>query len=495
MLPRLAVNAPSRQPPPPGSARLVLAVVAVAGALGLLAILRHEWWRDEAYTWLIIRASTSPADMLERLGFNGHPRAYYLLAYALYHLDPSPLALSISNLAFALLAIALLVRSAPFPPLHKALFAVGFFPLYQYGVIARSYSLFLFLLFLYVHLKVRRPSLLAARLVCLALLAQVHLMSLGMACVLAFLELLEHRAAPEPLSAGTKAALVAFVLGILAAVYQILPRGPGSAVHGAGFGAFLGPGNGYLPPFDRLGGPLQVAAGVALSVLSILVLRDDRQALLRYGLLASPLFAISVVIYGGYRWHHGFYFISFVVALWLCMGPSARALRFLGAVLGLHAAVGAYAIVEDLRGPYSDGEVAARAVQAGGYGNLPVVGVSVRTNDRGGLRYAFEVDYIQPFLLYAPQGRAYDPRAGTFERYWRHYAEPHYFADMDAAELSARLTQIAARVGSPVLVAAVEQDLPEGTDPAPPFLRPIQRFPRALDYGERLSMYLFSPPD
>ena len=470
---------------------LLLAVVTFAGVVGVLAILRHEWWRDEAYTWLVVRASHSPADLLQRLGFNGHPRAYYLLAYGLYQLWPSPMVLSLSNLVFALLAIALLVRSAPFPPIHKALFSLGFFPLYQYGVVARSYSLFLFLLFLYIHLKVRWPKHVAWRLLCLALLAQIHLMSLTTAGVLLFLDLAEQRSGRATWSRASWISAGLVGVSLASSVYQILPRGAGRAVLGRGFGAFLDPANGYLPPFDRFSGPIQIGVGLVLFALSWYVVRQDRATLLRYALLAAPLLGISIAVYGGLRWHDGFYFIYFIAALWLGGTPSPRSMRFLGVVLALHAGVGVYAISEDFRRPYSNGREAARTIHVEGLDRLPVLGLAVGSDAPGELHYAFEIDRIQPLLLYQQAGRAYDPRARTYEPYWRHYAEPDYFASMTFADLVPRLHDIASREHTPLLIVTVEHNLSDDVDPAPAPLRRIARFPRPLDYGERLGLYLF----
>jgi hypothetical protein len=469
----------------------LLGLACLPLVLGVAAILRHEWWRDEAYTWLVVRASSSLADLVARLGFNGHPRAYYLLAYALYHLSPSPLVLSLSNLLFAVLAIALFVRSAPFPPLHRALFSIGFFPLYQYGVIARSYSLFLFLLFLYVHLKVRRPAQTALRLSCLALLAQIHLMSLAAAGVLLFLELVEQRRHRARWSAAAWISAVVAALSLMGAVYQILPRGTGSAAHHTRYEWFVeGLAKGYFPDFDRLRGDPQHFLGLALFGLSWLALSDDRGALLRCALLTAPLLGMTALLYPGHRWHHGFYFVYVLVALWLGGRPPPRlAVRLAGAVFLLHAAIGAYALGEDLRRPYSNGREVARALSAPDLQRLPLVGVRVLREGSGQPRYAFTIDEIQPVLVELPTGRAYDPRAGTYEPYWRHYAEPDYFAWMGPDELVSQLRDIAARLRSPLAVV-VATDL-ESAAPAPPPLRLLAAFPPPLDYGERLGLYLF----
>jgi hypothetical protein len=115
--------------------RSTLLIGAPAALVGVVTVLRHEWWRDEAFTWLVVRESRSVGELLVALrdvGY-GHPRLYYLLAYGLYQIAPWPLALSLTNLLLALLATALFVDAAPFTRAQKLMFALGYFPLYQYG--------------------------------------------------------------------------------------------------------------------------------------------------------------------------------------------------------------------------------------------------------------------------------------------------------------------------------------------------------------------------
>ena len=478
---------------PAGSARLVAGLVAVAGVLGVLGVLRHAWWRDEAYTWLVVRASSSPANLFARLGFNGHPRSYYLLAYGLYHLCPSPLVLSLSNLAFALGAIGLVVRSAPFPTSHKALFAVGFFPLYQYGVIARSYSVFLFFLFLYAHLKTRWPERVAWRLVCLAVLAQIHLLSMAAAGVLLFLELVDVRVRRAAWAPAAWLAAASVGLSLAGAAYSGHARGPGHAVLGSSRAVFVqGLANGFFPNFDRVP-RLRADRGRPLPLRAELAGGEPRSPHLAALCPARGTpGGLCAFIYDGHRWHHGFDFICFFrrPLARRCSLAARRALPRRGPRPAC-AALCMHALAADVRGPYSNGAEAARAIQAQGLTGLPLLGVAIQRDAKGEIQYAFQIDEIQPVLLDLPGARAYDPRAGTYEPYWKHYTEPEYFAKMSPAELAPRLGEIADRLGEPLVIVLVEHNLPEGLDPAPPPLRRLASFARPLDYGERMGVYLF----
>jgi len=153
--------------------RSTLLIVALAALVGLVTVNRHEWRRDEAYTWLV-RENHSVGELLVALrdvGY-GHPRLYYLLAYGLYRIAPWRFALSLTNLLLALVATALFIDAAPFTRAQKLMFALGYFPLYQYGVIAGSYSLLLAVLFGYAWARTRHPELVGTRLILLALVAR-----------------------------------------------------------------------------------------------------------------------------------------------------------------------------------------------------------------------------------------------------------------------------------------------------------------------------------
>ena len=160
----------------------------VPATLGVLGVVNHEWWGDEAFTWLVAGESHTLRELITNLGFQGHPRPYYILAWMLRQIWENPLAWSFTNLAFALGAIFLFMRSAPVTRVQAALFSLGFYPLFQYGVIARSYSMFMFFLFLYCHLRATRRSAIEARFAVLAVLAQIHLFSLMATTVLLFLD-------------------------------------------------------------------------------------------------------------------------------------------------------------------------------------------------------------------------------------------------------------------------------------------------------------------
>ncbi|MCU1429138.1 MAG: hypothetical protein JWL83_3138 [Actinomycetia bacterium] len=106
---------------------------------------RHEMWRDELQAWMIARASHSLPDLFNNIRYEGHPALWYLLLWPLAKINTAPWMMQLAQLTIAALALALVLWRAPFTNLQKALFAGGYFVVFEYGTLSRSYSLgFLF---------------------------------------------------------------------------------------------------------------------------------------------------------------------------------------------------------------------------------------------------------------------------------------------------------------------------------------------------------------
>src|SRR5262245_52207321 len=119
-------------------AAAVTCVFAVACGLGML---RHEIWRDEFQAWLLAAESGSLPELFHNLRHDGHPALWYLLLFAISRVTGALWPMQVLHLAIAAASVFLFARNAPFSRRARALFAFGYFPLFEYGVISRSYSL------------------------------------------------------------------------------------------------------------------------------------------------------------------------------------------------------------------------------------------------------------------------------------------------------------------------------------------------------------------
>jgi len=109
--------------------------------LQLWLIVGHSPWRDELQAYLLVRDSSGICGLFANLRYEGHPGLWYLVLGVFEAVIRSTAALKAAQVVVALSVTALVWLRAPFPPWLKLLILAGYFPLFEYGVIARSYGL------------------------------------------------------------------------------------------------------------------------------------------------------------------------------------------------------------------------------------------------------------------------------------------------------------------------------------------------------------------
>jgi len=101
----------------------------------------HEPWLDEAQAWLLVKDSSLWNLLAHLLRYEGHPPLWYLWLWIPVKLGfPYP-GIWVFSVVLAGAACWLILFRSPFPLPIRLLLPWGFFLFYQYGVIARSYSL------------------------------------------------------------------------------------------------------------------------------------------------------------------------------------------------------------------------------------------------------------------------------------------------------------------------------------------------------------------
>lgn len=125
------------------------AIVATALWVVVIAIglWQHELFRDEWQGWLLARDSNSITDLLHNMRYEGHPPGWHLVLWGASRFTRSIVAMQVIQLVVTGMAMWVLFRYAPFPRWVRLLFAFGYFPLYEYSIITRSYGLGMLLLF------------------------------------------------------------------------------------------------------------------------------------------------------------------------------------------------------------------------------------------------------------------------------------------------------------------------------------------------------------
>ena len=165
-------------------------ITLLYGIITLISVLHHEIWADEAQVWMLCKNLSIP-QLINHLHNEGHPSFFYLLVM--------PFAKIFSNIIYMQLicwftmccAVFLLIYKSPFNLIIKlsVLISAGF--IYFLPVMARSYSILPFLIFLAVLLYLKRkehPILYASILFCIA---NTHIMMFGFAGILSLFYIIE----------------------------------------------------------------------------------------------------------------------------------------------------------------------------------------------------------------------------------------------------------------------------------------------------------------
>jgi hypothetical protein len=412
----------------------------------------HEMWRDELQAWLIARDSRTLGDLFAGFRYEGHPAVWYLLLYGVTRFTHRPEAMQVLHLAIAALAVFVFARAAPFPKWAKLLFSLGYFTVYEYGVIARNYSLGLVFLYAAAALFPRRRDHPWALGLLLGLAAHTSVLALLVSAAFAGTVLVEPFLEGEARARITPAAKtfgLAFVVMLIAYRLVQLPADSGFAepldlewsrlrleqILGAFSQALL-----PIPGGRSTWGELWLetvshhVAPALTFVLGACMLPYFIRRKVGFVMLAAGssvlLFFFYTRLDGSLR-HHGFFFVNLVLAVWLAeaaaaeqwatavpsrekiaMGPLFASLAML--VLVLHAVLAAVSVGQDVALRFSAGRATAALLEAERLDEAPLVG------DR---------DYsLPPVLGYLGQRTVYYPytrRFGSFvrldtvrRRYW-----------------------------------------------------------------------------
>lgn len=463
-----------------------VAVAVVFACICSFAISYHEMWRDELQSWLITRSSHNLAELRDAMRYEGHPALWYLLVYAVTRFSQRPEAMQVLHVLIGSACVFVFARSAPFPRWARFLFALGYFPVYEYGVITRNYSIGILFLFAAAALLPRRrerPWLLG---VLLALAAQTNAMALIVAAAFAgtlFLEPWLSRGDRAHAKASLKTLAVTGAGILLAAMYVTPPADTGYAdswVLEASrlraervLGLFA---KALLPvPGEREGlGDFWVATGshhvaplVALVMMACLLpwLLRRKVALVMFVAGTSALFFFFYTKLDGSLRHHGFLFINLVLAIWYAEvvrresagqtagvrldSPGERLFtRLAGALLLTHVVLAAMSVRADVSSVFSAGRATAELLVANDLDELPTV--------------ADPDAYMTSVLGYLHQRTFYYPRGSRFGSYTR-YDKARIDVELSDQQLLDAARDLGRENGSAVVIV-VARELSAGID-------------------------------
>jgi hypothetical protein len=366
---------------------------AVFAAVVGIAMWRHELWRDELQAWLIARDSTTPANLLHNIQYEGHPALWYLVLLPLSKIGRTPGLMQAAQLAIATATVALVAWRAPFTTRQKWLFAGGYFVLFEFGVISRAYSLGLLLVALtcVVAATPRRWPWCGLTLTLVALTSAFGaLVAVGIASGLVVDEVVRRRSGddPAPLAAVASGAVL-FAAGLLVSYAQASPPGDAGVYRswktdfdGSLARTSLAAISRAIIPLPKptrefwntsvFDGVTVVAAvlGIVLVVAIAWLLRDRPGACATWvvGVALVVGFLYSKIQFASGSRHYGHVFVTLIAAMWLAPSMSRitrdpaspdtserRRSTLWTAVLVVHLVAGMFVLALDLRYPFSNG--------------------------------------------------------------------------------------------------------------------------------------------
>ena len=118
-------------------------VTAIFLTLSILLIWRHEFWRDEIYSWHLGSESLDLKRFVSNMRTGaGHPYLWFTMLYFISHfITQNPESMKILHLVISTISVFLILKYAPFNKIIKVMLVFGYFFFYEYSIISRNYAL------------------------------------------------------------------------------------------------------------------------------------------------------------------------------------------------------------------------------------------------------------------------------------------------------------------------------------------------------------------
>ena len=423
-----------------------LALATMFFFIGLWLVPHHEMWRDEIQAWLLARDSANITELFANLKYDGHPGLWHLLLMPLTRTFASPIVMQYFHMLIATGSVYLLARYSPFGWPQKILLALSYYLFYEYSLISRNYSIGVFLVFVVCTLFPARSKRPIAIAITLFLLSHTNVLGTILAIGLSISILVERhlelksRELSKQLEFKNYLALIIVAAGIVSAVLQLKPPSDSGFAPGWQlypdlhlFNASLNTiANAYFPlvttdlHYWNQPPPLFQATVRIIAIVCLLVyakfLFNRPAAGLFFILTTLALLAFFYAKYVGSMRHHGYLFLTLIVALWIApscskidysrsptnrddlASPLIQRLCFV--ILIIQSLGGCVAALNDVKYVFSQSKDVARFITENNLDNLPIIAdPSAPTSAIAG--------YLKPSRFFYPDANRY----GTFIRW------------------------------------------------------------------------------
>lgn len=311
----------------------------------------HETWLDETQAWLLARDTGSYWNMIKMMSYEGHPALWHSLLFILVKLNLPFFSVRILHLIIANLTALLILFKSPFKRSIKIPLIFGYFFIYEYNAISRSYALAVLLMFLIAFFYQKRFTKPILYSILVALLANTVIHGTVIAFSIFLLFIYELVAANikkiKAVSINQYAAILIMILSFFLVVLQVKPSAdstmdlpwletrttaqPLVAIASAFFpipknqidswNSHLIPDviNDIIDPIYSWYWYLGILAfvGITTYTLSLLFFAGKTRILILYITTSALLFLVFLLINSGLTRHHGLLFVNFIFCLWL----------------------------------------------------------------------------------------------------------------------------------------------------------------------------------
>ena len=271
----------------------------------LFRMLNHIPWLDEAHAWTIAQ-ELSFIEIIKLMKVEGHTLIWYLMLIPFAKVNWGyPYIMQFLNWIFCFGAILLLWKKAPFNNLIKVLITFSFPFFTVYPILARCYSIGIFLLFLLTILykdKLKHPVIYS---ILLVLSANTSVMVLFASTAFGFLFLYDFFKNKCDLKQLIVPSLI-FILGGSLILYMLLGNDPT-----------------YLSEFRGISVIIKNIAwwyfilAFALTIVILFVVRQSKSSMFFVATTYALLSYCFIFKYFGHYWNHYFYYIYLLIAVWL----------------------------------------------------------------------------------------------------------------------------------------------------------------------------------
>ena len=295
-------------------------------ALTASAIAFHEPWRDEAQAWLLTR-DLPLWDLLRHIHYEGSPALWHVLLYPFAATGLPMYWMHIIHTCIAISITWLVLFKAPFSPWLKLGFIFSYFMLWEYSVIARSYSLGILLLFLIAWQYPHRHTSPLRYLALIALLFNTNVHSIFPATALSLVYAFEVVSTAKHWRRYVPAGLV-LLIGISFSIWQLIPSPDTtnqSLAHIFSWRApFIAFANAYFPGIPRTA-YITIGLALLISVLHMVLLYKRSKPIAGILILSyAGLIYLFVFKHTGSARHHGLLLMLMLFAHWISSSNSLR---------------------------------------------------------------------------------------------------------------------------------------------------------------------------